>query len=129
MPGKGQMAFLGSELNLPAGGTLVAQGVPSPVQGLFMAGDNASLRLDGVGEQEESEELYFAGVQESATGTTVLFVFNSNQAGSNLSLRLSNMQGILLKEVTANVPRRVRCGERWRTFSGRRESSNPGMCS
>ena len=103
LPGKGQMAFLGSELNLPAGGTLVAQGVPSPVQGLFMAGDNASLRLDGVGEQEESEELYFAGVQESATEKTVLFVFNSNQADSNLSLKLSNMQGILLKEVTANV--------------------------
>ena len=105
LPGKGQVAFLGRELGLPEGGTLVVQGLSSPTQVLFMAGDNSSRRLDGIGEQEESEELYFVGVQESGSETTVLFVFNSTaQADPNLSLKLFNTQGTLLREITANIP-------------------------
>ena len=104
LPGKGQVAFLGSVLSFPEGGTLSAQGLLSPIQGLFMVGDNVSRRLDGVGEQQESEELYFVGVQESGTEKTVLFVFNSTtQADSNLSLKLFDRQGTLRKEVSANI--------------------------
>ncbi len=81
LAGKAQLARLACELIdcRPANGdaALIVRGQQGPVQSLFMVGDHAGRKLDGVsGKFEAGKRLYFPIVDPGRHGATRLFVFS-----------------------------------------------------
>ena len=81
LAGKAQLARLACELIdcRPANGdaALIVRGQQGPVQSLFMVGDHAGRKLDGIsGEFEAGKRLYFPIVDPGRHGATRLFVFS-----------------------------------------------------
>ncbi|MFQ5739561.1 MAG: choice-of-anchor U domain-containing protein [Acidobacteriota bacterium] len=100
-PTRAQFSQLTDQLGLDDALTLIARGIPSPVQGFFMVGDPGSTKLDGIGgELRVSTRQFFPSIQQGAGEETTLFLFNPGQdVDPAVSLRLFDPQGLLLEEV------------------------------
>lgn len=96
---RGQKTLLAGEIAAPGANALVVRSSGTPLQGFFMIGDTALKRLDGVGgEMKSSRALYFPLARHGAGQTTSIFLFNPNgQLDPNVSLRLFNRDGLLLR--------------------------------
>lgn len=105
VPPRGQLSFLSSEpLLLSSTATaLRVEGVGSSLRGLFLAGTRSADRLDGVDSNPPSSTtLYFPMARENQEQSTLLFLFNpSAEAAFNISLKLYDRFGLLLKEQAA----------------------------
>lgn len=96
---RGQKTLVAAEIPAPGASTLVVRSSGTPLQGFFMIGDAALKRLDGVGgEIKSSRALYFPLARHGAGQATSIFLFNPNgQLDPNVSLRLFNRDGVLLR--------------------------------
>ena len=105
LAGKAQLARLACELIdcLPANGdaALIVRGQQGPVQSLFMVGDHAGRKLDGVsGEFEASKRLYFPIVDPGGHGATRLFVFSSTLQETAVTFTLYREDGGMAAEAS-----------------------------
>ena len=103
---RGQNAFqTGEILDLESGAvSLAATGIQGPIQGFFMVGDWALSKVDGIGgELKAASKLHFPIILNDETGTTILFLHNPGEEASEVTLKLFDPQGELLKEVAVTL--------------------------
>ena len=100
MAGKAQLARPACELIdcQPALGdsALIIRGQQGPVQSLFMVGDHAGRKLDGLsGEFEADKRLYFPIVDPGRHGATRLFVFSPTLQETEVTFTLYGEDGTM----------------------------------
>ncbi len=100
MAGKAQLARPACELIdcQPALGdtALIVRGQQGPVQSLFMVGDHAGRKLDGLsGEFEADKRLYFPIVDPGRHGATRLFVFSPTLQETEVTFTLHREDGTM----------------------------------
>ena len=103
---RGQKAFqTGEILDLESGAvSLAAAGSQGPIQGFFMVGDWDLTKVDGIGgELKAASTLYFPIIQNDETGATMLFLHNPGEEAVEVTLKLFDPQGELLKEVAVTL--------------------------
>ncbi|MEE8584063.1 MAG: Ig-like domain-containing protein, partial [Acidobacteriota bacterium] len=94
----GQTAFLVGDLEEELGpsATLVAQGRQGEVQGFFMVGNSKLDSLDGIGEMELSELLYFPFAGHGGEEFTSITLFNPDlEQEAQIELQLLDAEGNL----------------------------------
>ena len=105
MAGKAQLARLACELiDCPSAlgdSALIVRGQQGPVQSLFMAGDHAGRKLDGLsGEFEADKRLYFPIVDPGRHGATRLFVFSPTLQETEVTFTLYREDGTMAAEAS-----------------------------